>query len=519
MNHRLRQVIFFLSSVFFLLFSVCTFAEEFLFSNPEQTISLDFKDASLKDVLKIFSIQSGLNFVASEIVEDRALTLYLENVPVKDAMDKIFKANNLTYELDPESKIFIVKEWGRPSIEIITKVFPLKYARVPTSKLSAEISTALIAGGKGEKEKEGEKKEGGKGGGGEAAGEVGLGIIEAVELILSEYGKITEDARTNSLIITDVPAKFPLIEETIARLDLPLPQVLIEVEMLDVSKDAVDKLGIKFSEEWLRIHQGSTVGTTLPFARRLFKTGVNAPPKGFTTGILSAGNFFAALEFLTTQTGTKILARPRILTLSNETAEIGIVKDEIVGMEIEEEFDDKGQKTSSTVKYRRASELKLTPEGIGVYLRVTPQVNPTTGEITMLIRPKTSSTRLSPYIPKAVTTFALDPEIRSSNSVVKVRDGETIVLGGLIRHERDEAITKVPFLGDIPLLGALFRHRSKSKDQERELLVFITPHILKEEALAKVEVKPEVLEREQEPIFSERKEMIEKTLKNFEKEY
>lgn len=501
--HRLRQVIFLLSFLFFLLFSVCTFAEELPFPNPEQSMSLDFKDASLRDVLKVFSIQSGLNFIASEAVEDRTLTLYLENVSVKDAMDKIFKANNLTYELDPESKIFVVKEWGRPSIEMIARVFPLKYARVPTSKLSTEISTALIE----EKEaagKKGERRE--------IKGEVGSGIIKAISSILSEHGKITEDARTNSLIITDVPAKFPLIEEMIAHLDSPLPQVLIEVEMLDVAKDVVDKLGIRFGGEWLEF-SGSTIRTTFPFPRRLFKMGADSPSKTALTGILSARDLSAVLEFLTTQTGTKILARPRILTLSNETAEIRIVKDEVVGYEKEETGGEKEKK--GKLKYIRATDLKLTPEGVGIYLRVTPQVNPITGEITMLINPKASTTTPSPFLFSGTDIFTLDPEIKSSVSVVKVRDGEAVVLGGLIHYEWGEKITKVPLLGDIPLLGVLFRHRSKSKDQERELLIFITPHILKEEALAKVEARPEILEREQEPLIL-RKKVIEESLRNFE---
>ena len=85
------------------------------FPNPEIKISMDFKDANLRDILKIFSKQAGLNFLATEEIEERRLTLYLDNVPVRDAMDKIFKANNLTYELEPESNIFIVKQVNRSS--------------------------------------------------------------------------------------------------------------------------------------------------------------------------------------------------------------------------------------------------------------------------------------------------------------------------------------------------------------------------------------------------------------------
>ena len=475
MVKRAKVILFVVFSFWFLVSGVL--GQEIPFPSPEQLISLDFKDVSLKDALKIFSIQSGLNFIASEVVQDRMLTLYFENVPVKDAMDKIFKANNLTYELDPISNIFIVKEWGRPAIETITRVFPLRYARVPTSGLDTEIGR-----------------------------ETGMGIINAVALILTEHGKMTEDPRTNSLIITDVPARFKLIEETIARLDISVPQVLIEVEMLDVTKSAIDKMGVKFGAEWLRI-SGSAVGTTFPLGRRLAKTGETAPPKVFRMGTLSAAGFSAILEFLATQTDTKYLARPRLLTLSNETAEIKMVTQEAIGLEIVEAA--AGEEEVGMVA-RRAERAET-----GVSLKVTPQVNPETRKITMLIEPKVKEARVGATFD--AITFK-DPEERGTKSVVRVKDGETIVIGGLLRTEVSTTVIEVPFLADIPLLGALFRHRSIEPDRERELIVFITPHIREEKIMAKVEVKPEILEREQEPLILERKRAIEKTLKSLGRE-
>ena len=100
-------------------------------------ISMDFQDADLKDVLKVFSQQAGLNFIASENIKDRRITLYLDEVLVEDALNTIMGANNLTYEQKEDSKIFVVKEWGRPEVETITKVFPLQYARVKGYELTA----------------------------------------------------------------------------------------------------------------------------------------------------------------------------------------------------------------------------------------------------------------------------------------------------------------------------------------------------------------------------------------------
>jgi len=113
-----------------------------------------------------------------------------------------------------------------------------------------------------------------------------------------------------------------------------------------------------------------------------------------------------------------------------------------------------------------------------------------------------------------------DPEERSSKSTVRVKDGETIIIGGLIRNERSETMTKFPILGDIPVMGALFRHRSKDKDKERELLVFITPHIIKDTSieLALGQKTVSLPEREQNTVSGiDRQTIISTSLNNFEK--
>ncbi|MFH1761094.1 MAG: hypothetical protein ABIA63_08330, partial [bacterium] len=96
--------------------------------DSDKTISMDLQDANLKDVLKIFSVQSGLNFIASEAITDRKVTLYLDNVPIKETMIKLFKANKLIYEYDEGANIFIVSYAGdTQEPDMITKVFQLKY--------------------------------------------------------------------------------------------------------------------------------------------------------------------------------------------------------------------------------------------------------------------------------------------------------------------------------------------------------------------------------------------------------
>jgi type II secretory pathway component GspD/PulD (secretin) len=419
---------------------------------------MDFKDASLKDILKALSIQSGINFIASQEIEDRTVTLYLDQVPLKGAMDNLFKANDLDYEYYEESKIMLVKK-GEPGVQTITKVFPLKYHSVPSSKMKQEVATSL-----------------------ECEGAEGGDIVASIEKVLSPDGTISEDTRTNSLIITDRPSRFPIIEQILARLDVPAPQVLLEVEVLDVSKGAVDKLGVNWPETLAKLDVTGSRATSFPFwssnnfddLGQVFVVeetaggwqNVSWPTDHFGPSILTIIGSQLTLDFYKSQTDTKTLARPRILTLNNETAEIKITTDEVVGLRrTEEEEGGQGTVTYEAERYET-----------GVTLRVTPQINLVAGEITMFIVPTVSDATRSP-LSNVVGEF-WNPEVRSTKSVVRVRDGETVVLGGLIHKEAAETRGKVPILGDIPIIGALFRSKSPSEESERELLVFITPHIV-----------------------------------------
>lgn len=458
-----------------LCFSGIYAKEELPFPDLEKTISMDFQDAGLKNILKVFSIQSGLNFIASEAVQDRKISLYLDKVPIREAMDKIFKANNLTYELDEDANIFIVKDWGKPELETLTKIYTLKYRSVPSANLEKEKNSLMAKTGT------------------TTQVSSGVDILTSVKQVLSKEGKITEDIATNSLIITDIPSRFPEIERIIANLDIAQPQVMLEVEILDVSKNVVDKLGFEFGESPFSL----ILPTSLKEAEIFMGSVANRKASSLVSasaGSVVLGNAYAqALNFLRTETNTKYLARPRLLTLNNETAEISITKDEVVGREDTQTITS-GITTTSSV-FKRATDLKLTSEGVGIFLRVTPQINLERNEITMVINPKSSVTTQSPLsITQATASQGVnlqsDTEVRTTKSIVKVKDGETVVLGGLFHTDKQVTTKKLPVLGDIPLLGALFRHKNQTRDIERELLVFITPHIIKE-----IKVEPRRLKK------------------------
>lgn len=466
------------------------------FPETDATITLDLQDADLKDILKILSIQSGLNFVASEAVQERKITLYLDKVPLKEAMDKIFKANNLTYEIEKDSSVFIVKDWGKLDlVETVTNVFPLKYATVSNSSLISAKEDASSSSGSSSSSSSSSSKSGSGSG----------GITQAITDNLSTNGKVIEDGRSNSLVVTEIPSRMPMIAKIIEMLDVPQPQVMLEVEMLDVSKSVVDELGF----DWAN---AGSYSMKIVSAQRTTKFPLNAFASEALKGVTSAGTLTFptdlnwALDYLRTATDSKSLARPKILTLNNETAEISINTDEAIGIQKVTDQD--------TGDITETAERTAT----GVSLKVTPQVNLQTGEITMYIMPKVAEARESTITVGSQETK--DPETRETKTTVRVRNGDTVVLGGLIRDKVTEKITQVPVFSDIPIVGALFRHKSKTPNEQRELIVFITPHLIKDQniELAKASQPPIMPVREQEPSpFMDRFSTINSQLNNFEK--
>ena len=461
---------FFLSSIFC---QVDNFYGDYLLSKVKKRISINLEKVKLVDFLKALSVQSGLNFICTEAIKERTLTIYLNKVPLRKAIDIVFKANNLTYDYYPQANLFVVKELGKPSIELKTKVYKLKYIRVEGSRLQEEIKNISEATGGG-------IGEGEEGSGGSA--EVKVHVKEAVEGVLSEYGKVIEEPLTNSLIVIDVPSQFPMIDKVIESLDKPQPKVLIEAEILDVSKTIIDKLGVNWPETLATLNVIGTRATSFPFWGSKKNESANSSTlsieSAYGTIEWSANNFAPSiltvlgaelvLKFLESQADTKVLARPKVLTLSGETAEIKITTDEAIG--ITKSVDEQGN-----------VEYTIEREETGTKLKVTPQVTPS-GEITLVIEAVQKIAKDSGFTTTAaafVTGTIKNPEERSTRTVVRLKDGEVLLIGGLIRKETAKNTSRVPFISEIPLLGSLFRGKDKNT-KERELLIFITPHIVKD---------------------------------------
>ena len=197
-----------------------------------QKISMDFEEALLKDVLKAFSKQTGANFVASNLIEEKTITIFLSNVTMEEALMTILSANDLTYETQ-ENNIYVIKPAGTDAITKITRVYSLNYIQVynmpDAISSSASMDTTM--------------------GGGSLRGETGTdkkSILEIISTLLSPYGKIITEQRTNSIIITDVPEVFKQIEETLAQLDVEPIQILIQAEIIETTTSAIKNIGISF---------------------------------------------------------------------------------------------------------------------------------------------------------------------------------------------------------------------------------------------------------------------------------
>ena len=226
---------------------------------PAEMISMDLVNAGLDDVLKLLSQQAGMNFVASESARDRRVTVYLDQVPIQTAIRSILDANNLSFRQIAGSNVYIVGDSGGRAVKLTTKVYTLKYARVvptlgettrtfgDTGSVLKPTFTGTGSGGEGESS----SNSGSSGGSNSSrasggSGTQAQGIVAIIKQLLTERGSVTTDPRTNSLAVTDVEETFPLVEETIAKLDIRPLQVYLEAEVLEVKRATLHRLVIEF---------------------------------------------------------------------------------------------------------------------------------------------------------------------------------------------------------------------------------------------------------------------------------
>ncbi|MFC1698535.1 secretin N-terminal domain-containing protein [Candidatus Omnitrophota bacterium] len=403
-------------------------------------ITVDFKNADVHDVLKIISYKSGVNIVASQDVAG-SVTIRLVDINWERALDVILKNNGFVYERDNDIiRVTTVENLSKE--ELSTEIFVLNYAKAEQ-------------------------------------------VANTITEMLSERGKVKFDVRTNQLVVTDVPTNLYKVSKVVERLDKRTPQVLIEAKVLETVLDDDERLGIDWS-----IYASAT-GASRPlsypfvwdntggitgrkFYPRIDPTDgdfTNSVENGFpfagaddfTFGTLSFAQLQTVIEILKTRSDTKTLSNPKIVTLNNKEAIIHVGRNYNIPLY---------ERNSST------GQMEITDyqeKQVGVKLTVTPHVN-MTGEIVVDLHPEVSGfLQFDNYGNVQAPVFTT----RDAITQVRVEDSETIVIGGLIKEEIVDEVTKVPLLGDIPLLKYLFSKSEKTKDTT-DLIIFVTVRLLDE---------------------------------------
>jgi general secretion pathway protein D len=298
---------------------------------------------------------------------------------------------------------------------------------------------------------------GGTGGGGGLAAITKSGSGGAASPLAELLGQVyvVPDQDTNSLLIATATKYEKEVRDVLATLDRPVPQVLIKVLIAEVTHDNSLDVGADWSILNLNARNGGKAGLTLGSS-----LGNATAGSGLTVSLVE-DNLTATLHALATAGKVDVLSRPYILTSDNQPAEI------VIGSEVpiitNSQLTDTGQQIN-TVQYR----------DIGIILDVTPHINPE-GLVICDVSPEVSATT-DQSTPIASNVSAPVFSLRSANTRVGIKDGTTIVIGGLMQDQKTSTVNKIPILGDIPLIGPVFARTQVSKTKT-ELLFFITPHV------------------------------------------
>ncbi len=390
-----------------------------------QRISLNLQNVTLGSVLKVMTQKSGINFLIGSNLVGREINVYLEDVLVEDALAAILRANGLWYTRQKGTNIYVIMESPEgPPVATTTEVFTTNYSD------AVELS-------------------------------------ETLREVLTDLGSIVVDGRTNALVVSDIPENMPTLRSLVTELDTPTGQVLIEAKIVEFSDDATHELGISWGVmNPLNDESGDeAVSYISNFNNDNDAEGLFELTFGKFSSFSDVKDLMASISAMQKEGRADVLAKPQILTVDNREATIEIVRNMAL---------------AKKVTYREgSSESTVEPifGQVGVSLRVTPHIN-NENVVTMEIEPMVSSAQRSAYFPDE----AVDTKHRTAHTTVMAGDGQTIVIGGLLRKDVIDTDFKVPLLGDIPLLGELFR-KSISTEAETEIVLFLTPRILDGETL------------------------------------
>ncbi len=446
-----------------------------------EKLSLNFQNIEVRALLQVIADFTNFNVVTSDTVTGN-VTLRLKDVPWDQALDIILQAKGLGLrksgnviliapkdELNAKEKVELEAKAQISALEPVrTQSFQLNYAK------AADVAGGLTGQASGQ-------SSGGGGGGGSNSSR-----------IISSRGSVIFEARTNQLFVTDVPSKLQEIQDLIAKIDIPVRQVLIEARVVIADDTFGQSLGIKLGATDLRAQQGGTPGFGLGGSNRVAIGGnlnavgaqtlqsngtanlsdsnfVNLPatsqggfnPASIALSLFSAGaNRFLNLELsaLEADGKGKVVSSPRIITADHVKASI---------------------KQGTKIPYLQSStagNTNISFVDAVLKLEVTPQITPE-GNVIMDVEVNKDSVG-------AVFNGTPSIDTKSVQTQVLVENGGTVVIGGIFELSEREDVSKVPWLGDVPYLGNLFKTRTKSSSKT-EMLIFLTPKVISERNAAR----------------------------------
>ena len=419
-----------------------------------QRISMDFKDADLSNVFRIIAEVSSLNIVTTDDVKGK-VSLRLVNVPWDQALDIVLKSKGLGAK--QEGNILRIAPLNTLRQEEKARLDAVKEVEKLQASLEGVVETIPVNYGK------------------------ASDLQTKVKELLSEGGKIQIDDRTNTIVVRDIRKNVEQVRSLVATLDTATPQVLIEARIVEIDTSSTRELGV----QWGGIKQGMVNGfgagvsgmqqmdgtpiSGLPISGEPnpFLTAnyaVNLPAAvgqgaggGIAFGIFkNSFRFDIILTALEASGKGKVISSPKVVTIDNKEAVI----------------EQGTQIPYSTVS---ASGTNIQFIDATLSLKVTPHITPE-GSVIMKMEAKNDSPGA-----QAGTTGQLVINKKKATTEVLVRDGETAVIGGILQITRQEQRNAVPWLSKVPFLGYLFR-KDTTTSSNRELLIFITPKILKLEA-------------------------------------
>lgn len=408
-------------------------------------MTLSVHEADLRSTIMLVAKTGGLNVSVDDSVKG-TISISVENVEPLRLLEIISRTKNL--QLLHEAGVYIMTASG---VEVMNSyVFPIRYGDAETlrdavimsldpdtEKLPSQTTRTRNSDGSYTYRYTYRDDNGGDGG----------DYSENIK----RKDRVYVNPEVNALVLYGTPAEYERVKNLLETLDVELKQVSVEAKILAIDKEESKNLGVEWM--WSPIPQNSSVD------RQKNMETHNA------YGLVQFGRVFnetrnefyfnAKVNALVTDGKAKILSRPNVTTIQGREAVINVGSSVPV------------PKTSST---NTATTTEFEYRDAGIILRYTPRIN-SDGTITAKIHTEVST-------PQYVADMgAYRFNTRSAETTVTVRDGEPMVIGGLIGAEEEKSVSKIPFLGDLPILGALFRNHRKSKS-ESELIIFLTAHVL-----------------------------------------